>query len=129
MPVFDCEGDSLTPTLFHVLSFQDGKDISSITSEDDMADWLEEQTELIGHNIFLWDLVQFKRLLGVEVKARVIDTLALSWYLYPTRVRHGLESWGEEFGIPKPVVAQDEWKGLTEDEKEVIKFYEKFKGN
>lgn len=37
-----------------------------------------------------------------------MDTLALSWYLYPERNFHGLESWGIDFGVPKPVV--NDWK-------------------
>ena len=39
-----------------------------------------------------------------------MDTLALSWYLEPKRVRHGLEWWGEEFGVEKPVI--DDWDNL-----------------
>ena len=43
-----------------------------------------------------------------------MDSLALSWYLYPERILHGLESWGNDFNIPKPVVK--DWKNLTEEE-------------
>jgi hypothetical protein len=37
-------------------------------------------------------------------KSKIIDTLALSWYLYPNRNKHGLEKWGEYFGTPKPEI-------------------------
>jgi hypothetical protein len=104
LPVFDCEGDGLFPTKFHVLSYREGKDQISLTTHQEMADWLVAQDILIGHNIRRWDIPQLCRVLGIEIKARIVDTLALSWYLYPTRVRHGLEGWGEEFGVPKPVV-------------------------
>ena len=114
MPVFDCEADSLYPDKFHVLSYETGKSVESVTDSDDMVDWLEEQEELVGHNIYLWDLVQLERVLGAKPKARIVDTLALSWYLYPNRVKHGLESWGEEFGVPKPPIK--DWKTLTLEE-------------
>lgn len=114
MPVFDCEADSLYPDKFHVLSYEAGKSVESVTDYDDMVDWLEEQEELVGHNIYLWDLVQLERVLGAKPKARIVDTLALSWYLYPNRVKHGLESWGEEFGVPKPPIK--DWKTLTPEE-------------
>ena len=105
MPVvFDCEGDSLTPTKFHVLSYREGKEQVSLTTHQEMADWLQAQDVLIGHNIRRWDVPQLCRVLGIEIKARIIDTLALSWYLFPTRNMHGLEGWGEDFGVPKPVV-------------------------
>ena len=53
--------------------------------------------------------------MGYDVsKCLVIDTLYLSWYLYPTRILHGLEAHGEEFGIPKPPIA--DWSTLTQEE-------------
>lgn len=54
-------------------------------------------------------------LLGYNVsKMRVIDTLAISWYLEPQRKIHGLASYGEEFGIPKPVI--EDWENQTQEE-------------
>lgn len=54
-------------------------------------------------------------LLGYDVsKMRIIDTLAISWYLEPTRKRHGLAEYGEEFGIPKPKI--DDWENQTQEE-------------
>lgn len=47
-------------------------------------------------------------------KMRIIDTLAISWYLEPTRKIHGLASYGEEFGIPKPVI--EDWENQTQEE-------------
>lgn len=78
--------------------------MASLTDQEDMGEWLEEQPFLVGHNIGLWDKPQLERVLGVTIKARIVDTLFLSWYLFPNRTKHGLESWGEYFGIPKPVV-------------------------
>jgi len=69
---------------------------------------------LIGHNIQRYDVPAVEKLLGVEVKCKLVDTLALSWYLFPDRPQHGLESWGEYFGVPKPVVT--DWEGLSVEE-------------
>jgi len=41
--------------------------------------------------------------------ALVIDTLWLSWYTDPNRIKHSLEDYGEEFGYPKVKVDQEEW--------------------
>lgn len=52
--------------------------------------------------------------LGYDVsKVTIIDTLYTSWYLFPSRVRHGLASYGEEAGIPKPEV--EEWENQPQE--------------
>jgi hypothetical protein len=66
---------------------------------------------LVGHNIILYDIPTVERILNIKVNALLVDTLALSWYLYPERIKHGLAEWGEEFGVPKPVI--DDWENLT----------------
>jgi hypothetical protein len=102
--IFDCEGNSLTPTKFHCLSYNEGGNIVSLTTYDDMRKWLLAQKVLIGHNIIRWDVPNLERVLGIEIKAKLVDTLALSWYIYPEQDSHGLEEWGEQFGIPKPPI-------------------------
>lgn len=114
MTVFDCEADSLTPTKFHVLSYQTEDDPSSITDQPSMKDWLEKQTLLIGHNISRWDIPELSRVLGAKIKAKIIDTLALSWYLYPERKMHGLDWWGRELGVEKPKI--EDWENQTLEE-------------
>ena len=52
--------------------------------------------------------------LGINVPNKIIDTLALSYYLYLNRPKHGLESWGEDLGIPKPVIK--DWSNLSQEE-------------
>jgi hypothetical protein len=45
--------------------------------------------------------------LGLSFSGRVIDTLGLAWYLEPLRPRYGLATYGEEFGVSKPIV--EDW--------------------
>lgn len=111
MPVFDVEFNGLNPTRIHVLSYQGGDEIFSLTNDEDIKGWLLSQTLLVGHNITCFDIPQLERLLNIKITARLIDTLALSWYLYPLRQRHGLEWWGRDFGIEKPKI--DNWENLS----------------
>jgi hypothetical protein len=77
---------------------------------------LTEADILICHNLVRWDLPVYERILGIKIKAKLIDTLALSWYLYPLRNKHGLESHGEDLGIAKPVIT--DWSNQTQEEYE-----------
>lgn len=116
--VFDIEADGLYPDKIHCLSVTEiGKPYKphSTTSYDDMRKFFcQEDIILIGHNICRYDIPHIERLLGIKVKCKRYDTLGLSWYLYPKRVRHGLESWGETLGIAKPVI--NDWVNGTEEE-------------
>jgi len=44
----------------------------------------------------------------------LVDTLALSWYLNHDRPKHGLEGYGEDYGVPKPVIK--DWDSLTPED-------------
>ena len=112
--VFDIESDGLLDeaTKIHVLSYTDMEGVvKTLTSYDDMRTFLLGADKLIGHNIVRYDLPLVKKILGIEVKADVVDTLVLSWYLHFNKVRHGLAQYGEEYGVPKPVV--DDWENLS----------------
>jgi hypothetical protein len=105
--IVDTEGNGLVPTKFHVLSYQalDDNKIVSLTKHEDMIKFLTQpDLTLISHNHIRWDIPQLERVLDIKITAKLIDTLGLSWYLYDGREKHGLESWGEEFGVPKPPV-------------------------
>lgn len=110
MAVFDIEANSLNATRIHVLSYGAGAGFYSIRDYDHMKEWLMSEDVLIGHNIQRYDIPTLERLLGIKIRARLIDTLALSWYLFPDRLTHGLEDWGVEFGVPKPEV--DDWENF-----------------
>ena len=66
---------------------------------------------LVIHNGLGFDGPAITKLFKTEVKAEIVDTLYLSWYLYPNRQKHGLAGHGEDLGIPKPVV--DDWENLS----------------
>lgn len=76
--------------------------------------WLDEGHTLIMHNGICFDGEALK-LLGYDIsKIKIIDTLALSWYLELKRPKHGLESYGVEAGVPKPEIA--DWESLTQED-------------
>ncbi len=86
----------------------------STTDYDQMRNLLTNAKVLIGHNIQRFDIPHLERLLDIKVTATLIDTLAMAWYLEPGRGRYGLADFGEEFGVPKPVV--DDWHNLPIEE-------------
>ena len=70
----------------------------------ELQDWLNEGHTLVMHNGICYD-GEALTYLGYDLSNNeIIDTLPLSWYLNPTKPKHGLEAWGEEFGVPKPPV-------------------------
>jgi hypothetical protein len=117
--IFDIETDGLLDTLtkLHCLVahiYQDNMLMHKIhiTTLEDLVVFLRGQTDyLVGHNIKRFDLPAIYALTGYIHTGPVIDTLALSWYLYPERAEHGLESWGVTVGVAKPEIK--DWQNLT----------------
>ena len=109
--VIDLECDGLKPTHIHCLSIDDcnGKAWTLVESKDiiDFFDTLDSTDRVIGHNFIRFDAVVLKNLLNIDIKAGIVDTTALSWYLYPNIGKHGLAFWGERLNIKKPVV--EDW--------------------
>ncbi len=115
--VLDIEADGLleTVTKIHCLSYakvRDGVVIErgSIVKYRKIKKFLLAQTTLVGHNIIKYDIPAVELILQIKVEAKLIDTLGLSWYLYPNRIKHGLEWWGVDLGFPKPEIT--DWIGL-----------------
>jgi len=117
MTVFDIETDGLLDKLtkIHVISWMgsDGN-VHHTHDYEAMRLFFTEAKVLIGHNIVRFDIVAVEKVLGIKVKARLIDTLALSWYLNHERIKHGLEGYGVEYGVPKPVIT--DWSSLTPED-------------
>ena len=115
--VFDIETDGLLDemTKIHVMSWSnDTGEVKHTHDYDEMRYVLLNTGTLVGHNIIRFDIPAVEKLLGIKVKARLIDTLALSWYINHGRMKHGLEGYGEEYGVPKPVIK--DWNTLTPQE-------------
>lgn len=92
-------------TTFHTDTQQQRKDIQAL---------LDQPTIFIMHNGICYDKNALKHF-GYDVSNVIfIDTLALSWYLDLNRDKHGLENYGEEFGVPKPAIV--DWESLTQQD-------------
>lgn len=91
--------------------------VKSTTNYDDMRKVLgNPENTVVCHNLIRFDVPLYEKHLGIKVQASLVDTLGLSWYLYPDRGQkeHGLAVWGEYFGVPKPKI--DDWDNLTAEE-------------
>lgn len=117
--VFDIETDGLLPglTKIHVMSWMD-LDTGVIESTSDLSTMrhiIGNASTIIGHNIISFDLPVLKFFeIHHSKNVKIVDTLPLSWYLFPNRIRHGLESWGATLGTKKPEIK--DWDNLTYEE-------------
>ena len=105
--VIDIETDGIEATKIHCMV----AGLDTLLSYDSMTYFLNSLTaedRIIGHNFIRYDKPVLERLLGIKIKAQIVDTLALSWYLSPEENRHGLAQWGERLGVAKPQV--DDWE-------------------
>jgi DNA polymerase III alpha subunit (gram-positive type) len=66
---------------------------------------------LVGHKHNFYDVI--RKVLGVSLDCIMIDTLALSWYLYPTLKIHGLK-FGEKNWVLKPHIVDWENQSLAD---------------
>ena len=116
--IFDIESDGLldTVTKIHCLSYSqaDGRFSGTIYSEKDIRDFFSHDYLYIGHHVIGYDFKALEKIYGIKRPKHIFDTLAWSWYLFPDRASHGLESCGEDFGVPKPKI--DDWENLTIEE-------------
>lgn len=113
--LFDVESDGLldTATKIHCLSYYDfGTHVLQSTTDYYEMRKIFTRTDLtiVGHNIIFYDILLLEMILDIKINAKIIDTLPLSWYLFPTEKKHGLEEWGEFFGIKKPKITN--WNNL-----------------
>ena len=103
----------------HVMSVGwkvDGKwNIKSTNREEDIAKVFENPNNtVVGHFFLGYDLPALKKMFpNINFKAKIIDSLALSHYLFNDRLKHGLEDYGVEFGYEKVKISEEEWENLT----------------
>lgn len=103
--IFDIEANGLDDaSKIHVLAYTEGNRVCHTHDYEEMRKVLTSAKTLIGHNIQRYDIPTIERILEIKITARLIDTLALSWYLNHSRLAHGLEGYGVDYGVPKPVV-------------------------
>jgi len=116
--VWDIETNGLLDVLdkIHVISWQEvgSNEVHHTHDYDEMRKFIASADVLVAHNQIRFDIPAVEKVLGIKVKARLIDTLALSWYLNHDRLKHGLEGYGVEYGVPKPVVT--DWNSLTPED-------------
>jgi len=117
LAVFDIEADDLYEgaTKIHCLAYtRAGEEPTVLYDYGDMRDFLTSANWLVAHNGIRYDKRVIKKILGVDITATFYDTLPLAWYLDHDQLKHGLEFYGEKYGVPKPHV--EDWKSLTKEE-------------
>ena len=109
----DIESDNLLDNVTKIwclsYRFVDTPDeVFTLTDYGGIREFFKEAEEkdyiLICHNVIMYDLRVLKKILGITWCGKKIDTLLVSWYINHGRSKHGLEFYGEEFGVPKPVI-------------------------
>ena len=131
--IFDLEADALLDgiTKIHCLSYsiyddKEKKESKTLTNYKDIKEFFDivsyyingelyekerEKLYFIGHNIIGYDIPAVEKILNIKINQdKLLDTLGISWYLYPLggKFKHGLEHWGERLGFGKPRV--EDWK-------------------
>ena len=115
--VLDSESNGLwvEATKIHVLSWTEDGTPQSTHDYDKMREVLTQDAKFICHNAIRHDLPLFNKILGLKLTyLNFLDTLALSWYINFERSKHGVESYGDDYGIEKPKV--EDWFNLPPEE-------------
>jgi hypothetical protein len=120
--VCDIETDNLLDevTKIHCLSYGQMVDdkfiVNTLTDYEDIKKFVSRKDiTIVGHNFISYDNLVFEKLLGIKFDLnQLIDSLYLSFYLYPKRLKHGLEAYGLENGQYKKEIK--DWKNLTQQQ-------------
>lgn len=103
--VFDAEANGLHPDKFYCVSYEDHLGESkTLTEYDEIREFFTKYDYYVGHNIRRWDLPHLERVVEIDVAGKVIDTLAIAWYLDPKRKKNGLDDFAPELGLEKPKI-------------------------
>ena len=113
--IFDIETDGLLEevTKIHCISYiklldNNVIDKKTLTKKEEYEILFKEEAVFVGHNIVRYDIPVINKILGLKIDKNIIDTLGLSWYLFPDKKTHGLEYWGNFFQNKKKEVL--DWK-------------------
>ena len=104
--VLDVEGDSLEPTVIHVVVVRNVStdEVKEFYSALDFKDWLKDEYLFVMHNGISFDVPKALNKIwdaGISLD-RVVDTLVLSYLYHPQMPDgHSLKAWGERLGFPK----------------------------
>lgn len=115
--VIDCETNALEiedVNRIHSLGWCNTLDgnVCSTTHYGQMRDLLtREDIIIVGHNFKLYDQKVLEKVLGIEIKCHIYDTLAISWVVENTRDKHSLGSYEAEFGYKKVEIT--DWENLS----------------
>jgi DNA polymerase I-like protein with 3'-5' exonuclease and polymerase domains len=107
--VLDIEANGLDPdTVWCIVVRQLGHDDSLTWSGDRLPEFitwlqLQDECELIGHNLIGYDIPVLEKLLAVDFsKCKITDTLVMSRLANPSREGgHSLDNWGSILNCPK----------------------------
>jgi len=107
--VLDIEANGLDPdTVWCIVVRQLGHDDSLIWSGDRLPEFitwlqLQDECELIGHNLIGYDIPVLEQLLSADFsKCKITDTLVMSRLANPSREGgHSLDNWGTILNCPK----------------------------
>ena len=123
-PIYICdiETDNLLDdvTKIHCLSYgqmvNDQFWVKTLTDYEDIKKFVSRKDiTIVGHNFISYDNLVLEKILGVKFELnQIIDSLYLSFYLYPKRLKHGLEAWGLENGQHKKEIKN--WKDLSQQQ-------------
>jgi hypothetical protein len=106
--VFDIETDGFLDVVskVHVVSYQTPamESPKSIVGYEGIREFFNEGRVFIGHYITGFDFRALEKVLGIPRPKVFYDTLPLAQTLLLGRGSYGLESFGEDYGIPKPKV-------------------------
>lgn len=110
--LFDMETDGLYDevTKIHVISYcyvDKPEEVFSIYTKEEIVKLFNTpDVKFVGHNVLNYDFPVLNKLLGIKSNyKRIIDTLYLSYYLHPYKIKHGLAELGN-----KVEVEDEEWK-------------------
>ena len=116
--VFDIETNGFLDVVdrVHVVSYRDEtmREPESIYDYGDIQEFFKQPRVFIGHHIIGYDFPALAEVLQVAKPKFLVDTYPLAEELMPNRKSYGLEGFGEDYGVPKPVVK--DWENLTRED-------------